>query len=118
MVMKKKAFSKVPVNIAAERLKLQNERQIAIETHGIHSSIVAELDAKILEFEELKQENEDSFHNSKMGMFAKLNNKNREANLMLGREAEKAANADKKNKSALEYDPFARRKTAPSHVVK
>jgi hypothetical protein len=115
MVLRKKELNKIPVNIAAERLVLENALQNAIENDD--SDQERKLKRKLADFDELKKDNQTTFHNSKMEIFSKLNSRNRTQNFAEGREAEKQATQDKKAKGNAEYDPFARRKTAPKHVV-
>lgn len=117
MVQKKKLINKRVVNIASERFRLQNELDDAILNEK-DEDIINELKAKLLECGEAAEEQDLNLNNEKMDIFAKLNSRNRLTNFTEGREAEKAAKQETKMKGATDYDPFARRKTAPKHVTK
>ncbi|KAL2911523.1 RNA polymerase-associated protein rtf1 [Polyrhizophydium stewartii] len=114
MIKRKKQLIKVPPNIASEKLRLRHELQVARE-RGDHSQVQA-LSDRIFELDQLS---EQRVRNDKSHLegFARLNERNRQSNFTEGRSAEKNVLEQKKNKGAAEYDPFARRKTAPKHVV-
>ncbi|RKP03920.1 hypothetical protein CXG81DRAFT_23477 [Caulochytrium protostelioides] len=54
---------------------------------------------------------------SQLAALAELNARNRRSNLTEGREAERRAAAERKAKGAGTYDPFARVRTLPRHVI-
>jgi hypothetical protein len=74
-----------------------------------------ELKQKLVSLEEKVKDN--TTLDAKLQKFSDVNEKNRNINYLEGREAEKAALMAKKEKGNRDYDPFARRKTAPKHVV-
>ena len=115
IVKLKREMSNMPLNVASERLKIKN--QMAIATQNGDHELVADLTAKLLEIDELAAEAEQSIGSEKLAIFAQLNARNRDTNFTENREAEKAFNEEKKLKGSSDYDPFARRKTAPKHVV-
>jgi hypothetical protein len=70
------------------------------------------------QIETLEAMNGPNRNSSNVDLIAQLNARNRERDLKEGRDAEKAALAEKrKSKVNNAYDPFARRKTAPVHIV-
>jgi hypothetical protein len=114
MIEKKKAFRKIPVNVAAIKIRLQQEI-IEAEQQGDPLAI----QQKKVELRDLEEQlREGAFSkDSKLEQFSNLNARNRQINLKEGREAEKLAIQAKKKKDSSDYDPFARRKTAPKHVI-
>lgn len=114
MIQKKNQFRKGPINSASEKIRLKNElanAELADDLEAIRS-----IRASLSKFDEADAQQQIA-KEEKMEMFSKLNARNRLANFEEGREAEKIANQEKKQKGDAEYDPFARRKTAPKHVV-
>ncbi|KAJ1332133.1 hypothetical protein BSLG_008952 [Batrachochytrium salamandrivorans] len=114
MIKRKKALIKVPTNITLEKLRLKQAVQIAEEKGN--AAEAAELKDRIFELNVLgeKKTRENTSH---LEGFTKLNERNRQSNFTEGREAEKSVLELKKAKGTVAYDPFARRKTAPVHVV-
>eukprot|EP00842_Homolaphlyctis_polyrhiza_P005311 jgi/Hompol1/5781/HPOL_004689-RA len=114
IIRRKKAFNKNPANVALERLRLQQKLDAAIE-----SKDQAQIDSLQKRISELAEAADQKFKSdtAHLELFDKLNEKRRENNFKYGREAEKTAMQQRKQKGTTDYDPFARRKTAPMHVI-
>jgi RNA polymerase-associated protein RTF1 len=113
MVKKKQEFAKLPVNIASEKTKITQLILAAQEENDFQK--LKELKEKRIHLEE--RASEYAVVDSKLEKFTSVNEKNRNINYVEGREAERAAILAKKESGARDYDPFARRKTAPKHVI-
>jgi hypothetical protein len=116
MIKKKQDHIKTPINLASFRRTYESQLLIAKERGD--KEVIAELESKIMDLDEMKDESNQNLHNSKMAMFSKLNSRNRDNNFKEGREAEKQAIQERRVKGVVANDPFARLKTAPKHVVK
>ncbi|KAK6097970.1 RNA polymerase-associated protein rtf1 [Batrachochytrium dendrobatidis] len=114
MIKRKKTLIKVPANITLEKLRIKQALQVA-EEKGDQAQVDIYRD-RIFELNQLGEEKskKDTSH---LEAFTKLNERNRKSNFTEGREAEKNLLELKKSKGTVAYDPFARRKTAPKHVV-
>lgn len=94
MVIKKSAFKKLPTNVAAEKLRIQQD------------ALDAQDQGDVVRFQELKREldsleakvKDNAMRDVKLEQFTSLNAKNRDINYKEGREAEKAAIQAKKEK--------------------
>jgi RNA polymerase-associated protein RTF1 len=113
MIKLKRAHDKIPVNVALKRQELQNEVLIAKEKGDFEK--VKELEESLLDLE-FKVKDATTI-DVKLEQFTQLNARNRETNYKESREAEKALFLAKKQKNESDYDPFARRKTQPKHVI-
>ncbi|KAI8929855.1 hypothetical protein BC831DRAFT_442351 [Entophlyctis helioformis] len=113
MIKRKQAFSNVPVNLPAERLRLRLEIDKANERGDRKRA--SELQSRLDELGTLVDQKQSAA--SSEDKFAKINERNRKSNFIEGREAERSVIEQKKTKGAVEYDPFARRRTAPIHVI-
>lgn len=94
MVKKKRAFDKLPVNVASEKLRLMQEYQEALDNHDSDK----EIDLK-RQIDSLDEKVKDATtKDAKLEQFTSLNMKNRDINYREGREAEKASILAKKQK--------------------
>lgn len=94
MVKKKRAFDKLPVNVASEKLRLQQEYQEALDNHDYDKQV----DLK-RQLDNLDEKVKDATtRDAKLEQFTSLNMKNRDINYREGREAEKASILAKKQK--------------------
>lgn len=97
MVKKKRAFDKLPVNVASERLRLQQEYQEAVDNHDSEKQMDLKRQIDILD-EKVK---DVTTRDTKLEQFTSLNMKNRDINYREGREAEKASILAKKQKGTF-----------------
>ncbi|QSL65863.1 hypothetical protein MERGE_000142 [Pneumocystis wakefieldiae] len=111
MIARRKALQKIPGNIAIEKTQLKKTRDIAI-AHGDEKE-AQRLTEKLNTLEELSEKRRHILTDS--DKFAKLNEKNRKANLDTIRQAEIQANEErrKKDSSPILVNPFSRLKTNP-----
>ncbi|KTW25871.1 hypothetical protein T552_03145 [Pneumocystis carinii B80] len=111
MIARRKALQKIPRNIAIEKTQLKKTRDIAI-AHGDEKE-AQRLTEKLNTLEELSEKRRYVLTNS--DKFAKLNEKNRKANLDTIRQAEIQANKERREKdsSPILVNPFSRLKTNP-----
>ena len=114
MIERKKQLAGGPANATSERVRLEAELEAAKLDGDMH--LIATLGAKV---EKLKRiaEQQASEEQKRAELVERLNSKNRVANISESRKAEIEAMKQKKTKGESDYDPFARRKTAPKHVV-
>ncbi|KAI8915602.1 hypothetical protein EDD86DRAFT_196423, partial [Gorgonomyces haynaldii] len=110
----KREFIKVPTNLAQERLRLADDIKIAQEQEDFEE--VEKLKEKLKEIDELAIQIKND-GDERLQVLSQLNARNRKVNLAEGRQAEREAFEQRQNQGENEYDPFARRKTAPKHVV-
>ncbi|KAG5519094.1 hypothetical protein PMAC_002181 [Pneumocystis sp. 'macacae'] len=111
MIARRKALQKIPGNIAVEKTQLKKTRDIAI-AHGDEKE-AKRLTEKLNTLEELSAEKRHVLvHLDKL---AKLNEKNRKANLDTIRQAEIQANEERRKQSVFPIiaNPFSRLKTNP-----
>ncbi|KAG5439018.1 hypothetical protein PCANB_002349 [Pneumocystis canis] len=111
MIARRKALQKNPGNIAVEKTQLKKSRDIAI-AHGDKKEALR-LTEKLNTLDELSAERRHVLiHLDKL---AKLNEKNRKANLDTIRQAEMKANKEhkKEDTSPVISNPFSRLKTNP-----
>ncbi|KAI8893216.1 hypothetical protein BC833DRAFT_609181 [Globomyces pollinis-pini] len=114
MIRKKRELKSVVGNVDKEALRIRHELQAA-EQAGDRDT-VEKLEERLEELEEMSERKKIT--NSRMDKLAELNEKNRLANLELGQQAEKEALIMRRKQGGnTENDPFARRKTAPVHVI-
>jgi hypothetical protein len=97
MVKKKRAFDKLPVNVASERLRLQQEFQEAVDNYDYNRQ--HDLKRQIDSLDEKVKD--AATKDTKLEQFTSLNMKNRDINYREGREAEKASILAKKQKGAF-----------------
>ena len=112
MLSKKKELKQAVVNIAFEKIRLETMLEAARQ--GGDFDKVEDIKLSITDLDELSYAEKQ---NSTNDSIAKMNAKSREINRNEIQEAEKAALAMKRSQGVNESDPFARRKTAPMHVV-
>jgi RNA polymerase-associated protein RTF1 len=115
-IERKRELTKMPVNIAAERLRIKNELTDA--TAQGDTQRIEMLNSQLAECDEHVKEMANSIKTDKLDIFAQLNARNRDQNFREIREAEKAAMELRLKQENVKDDPFARRRTAPKHFVK
>ncbi|KAI9205172.1 uncharacterized protein BJ171DRAFT_503166 [Polychytrium aggregatum] len=107
----KKSLSRKPKNVAVEKINLHHELDIARARNDAEK--IEKLMERLEELNALTQESD----RTRTDELAKLNERNRSMNRKESLQAELAALREKRLGGADSLDPFARRKTAPSHVV-
>ena len=114
MLKKKKELKQTVVNTAFERVRLTTALESARETGDFDKVEDIKLMLKDLDdIDEIARLN----NNNGEDLLAKVNASNRVKNFKDHQDAEKAALIIKRQQGVNESDPFARRKTAPVHVV-
>lgn len=114
MLERKRELKQSIVNTAFERVRLTHMLDVALEKGD--SDLSLNIKSRLDDLEIFEKSNK-SQNSDNMNTLARLNARNRENNLKEGQEAEKAALVQKRLNGVKESDPFARRKTAPVHIV-
>lgn len=111
MIARRKALQRIPGNIAIEKTQLKKTRDVAI-AHGDEKEAL-KLTEKLNTLEELSAERRHVL--THLDKLAKLNEKNRKANLDTIRQAEIKANEERRKKGPIPIisNPFSRLKTNP-----
>lgn len=112
MIAKKKELS-MTGNSALERLRL--EHALAAARDAGDAEKVETLEKQIEDIDAVSGPIKNT--GSKLDLLAKLNARNREADLEEGRMRELEALALRRKQKVNESDPFARRKTQPVHII-
>ena len=113
MLTKKKELNQAVLNVAFERVRLTALLEAARDNRDFDK--VEDLKAGLADLEELKEA--EKLATASNDSIAKMNARSREVNRTEIKEAEKAALAMRRTQGVNEADPFARRKTAPMHVI-
>jgi len=114
MVEEKKKLSKVPLNFAMEKATLLLRKDKA-EQLGDEKEIEL-INSKLDELNNMKDE-KTKLVDEKLDNWTKLNERNRKMNIIENRKAEVQASQERKRLGRDDFDPFARRKCMPTHVV-
>ncbi|ORX84697.1 plus-3-domain-containing protein [Anaeromyces robustus] len=115
MVEEKKQLLKAPLNFAVEKANLLLQKDKAEELGN--EKEVELINSKLDELNNMKDE-KSKLVDEKLDNWTKLNERNRKMNMIENRKAEvQAAHERKKLGNRDDFDPFARRKCMPSHVV-
>ncbi|ORX48675.1 plus-3-domain-containing protein [Piromyces finnis] len=115
MVDEKKQLLKVPLNFAMEKAALLLRKDKA-EQLGDEKEI-ENINNKLEELDNMKDE-KSRLVEEKLDNWTKLNERNRKMNMIENRKAEiQAFQERKKLGNRDDFDPFARRKCMPTHVV-
>jgi len=114
MVEEKKKLSKVPLNFAIEKASLLLKKDKA-EQLGDEKEIEL-INSKLDELNSMKEEM-TKLVDEKLDNWTKLNERNRKMNIIENRKAEVQAMQERKRLGRDDFDPFARRKCMPTHVV-
>jgi hypothetical protein len=113
MLLKKKELKQAVVNVAFEKIRLGTMLEAARQEGDFDK--VQDIKLNIADLDEVAEIERQSI--AANDSIAKMNAKSREINRNEIQEAEKAALALKRSQGVNESDPFARRKTAPIHVI-
>jgi len=114
MVEEKRQLSNVPLNFAREKATLILEKEKAEELGD--EKEVELINNKIDKLISLKDE-KSRLIDDKLNDWTKLNERNRRMNIIENRKAEIQAAQERKKLGRDDFDPFARRKCMPTHVV-
>jgi len=114
MVEEKKQLLKVPLNFAMEKANLLLQKGKAEEL-GDEKEIEL-INNKLDELNSMKIE-KSRLVDEKLDNWTKLNERNRKMNMIENRKAEVQAAQERKKLGRDDFDPFARRKCMPTHVV-
>src|SRR4051794_17476949 len=114
MLSKKKELKQAVVNVTFERIRLTTALESARELGDFDK--VEDLKLMLKDLEDLSELQKPA-SSADLDLLAELNARNRENDLKESQLAEKAALTLKRQQGVNENDPFARRKTAPVHVV-
>jgi hypothetical protein len=114
MVEEKRQLSNVPLNFAREKATLILEKEKAEELGD--EKEVELINNKIDKLISLKDE-KSRIIDDKLNDWTKLNERNRRMNIIENRKAEIQAAQERKKLGRDDFDPFARRKCMPTHVV-
>jgi len=112
MLKKKKELNQAVVNTTFERIRMTTLLESALEVGDTDK--VEDLKLMLKDLDQIDDANRVT---SGEDLLAKLNAKNRVNNLKDSQQAEKAQLEMKRKQGVSESDPFARRKTAPVHVI-
>lgn len=114
MVKEKKQLLKMPLNVAMEKATLILRKEKA-EQEGNEAEI-ENVNNQLLELDNMADE-KTKLVDEKLDNWTKLNERNRKMNAIESRKAELQASQEKKKIGRDDFDPFARRKCMPTHVV-
>jgi len=114
MVEEKKQLLKVPLNFAMEKASLILRKDKA-EQLGDEKEVEM-INTKLDELNNMKDE-KSRLVDEKLDNWTKLNERNRKMNMIENRKAEVQAAQERKKLGRDDFDPFARRKCMPTHVV-
>jgi len=114
MVQEKKQLLKVPLNFAMEKATLLLQKDKAEELGD--EKEIAIINNKLNELNNMKEE-KSRLVDEKLDNWTRLNERNRKMNIIENRKAEVQAAQERKKLGRDDFDPFARRKCMPTHVV-